>query len=284
MMDLEIVKAIQSLQNPVFDWFFYVVTMVGDRYVMIFLTAVLYWTVDRKFAFRFVVLYLISAGLNVFFKGVFTRPRPYLEEGVVVPGPDQTLTEGYSFPSGHAQASGVIGWTSMHGYRKTRRSVFKYAGISVLILVPLSRIYLGQHYLTDVLAGAILGYVIAYFGYLVLMRTDRYDHFLALAFVPFLLIGAFLTDPAVAPLLGGAMGFLIGYALDRLLLDQDRSGSLLRQVIKMIIGFTGLFMLFVLFADGTAGMTGLAVFRYFMIGLWASFGAPVVFAYAFKND
>ncbi len=284
MMDLEIVKAIQSLQNPVLDWFFYVVTMVGDRYMMIFLAAVLYWTVDRKFAFRFVVLYLVSAGLNVFFKGVFTRPRPYLEEGIVVPGPYETLTEGYAFPSGHAQAAGVIGWTGMHGYGKTGRSVFRYAAIGVLVFVPLSRIYLGQHYLTDVLAGAILGYGIACFGYRVLTRIDRNDHIMALVIVPFLLITAFLTDPKVTVALGGGIGFLIGYALDRFLLDRDTGGSLLTQVVKTIIGFTGVVVLFTLFDDLTAGHTVLAALRYFMIGLWASFGAPMVFAYAFKND
>ncbi|MFP4187335.1 MAG: phosphatase PAP2 family protein [Acholeplasmataceae bacterium] len=282
-MDLEIVRALQSLQNPALDWFFYGVTSVGDQYAMIFLTAILYWTVDRKFAFRFVVLYLVSAGLNVLLKSIFVRPRPYLEEGVIIPGPEGTLTEGYSFPSGHSQAAGVLGWTGMQGHARTGRAAFRYASIAVLILVPLSRVYLGQHYLTDVIVGAILGYGIAYFGYRVLVRIDGNEHLLALTIVPFLLIGVFLTDSEVATILSGGMGFFGGYALDRLLLDHDMGGSLLRQLAKAIIGFTGVIVLFTLFRELTAGHTVLAVIRYFLIGIWASFGAPVVFAYAFRN-
>lgn len=284
-MDLDIVKAIQLLQNPVLDWFFYLVTMVGDRYVMIVLTAVLYWTVDRKLAFRFSVLYLISAGLNVFLKGVFTRPRPYFDEGVVVTGPYETMTEGYSFPSGHAQAAGVIGWFGMHGYEKTGKSVFKYVALFILFFVPLSRIYLGQHYLTDVLAGAILGYVFACLGYRVLLRIDRFEHVFGLAVVPFLLVAAFLqSDPDLVIALGGGMGFLIGYAFERVFLDRITDGSLVQQLTKTAIGLTGIVLLYTLFQEWTAGHVFLSSVRYFMIGMWASFGAPVVFAYAFKDN
>ena len=77
------------------------------------------------------------------------RPRPYLvladSRSVVAPLPD------YSFPSGHTAASFALATV---------------VAVGAAILVGLSRTYLGHHYPSDVLAGAVIGMLFAYLSLL----------------------------------------------------------------------------------------------------------------------
>lgn len=88
-------------------------------------------------------------------KGLFARPRP---------GPDfsEITAIGMSFPSGHASMSAIVFLTTAALLSSTRqrgveRAYILAAGMSLAVLVGLSRIALGVHWLTDVLAGWAVG-------------------------------------------------------------------------------------------------------------------------------
>lgn len=94
-------------------------------------------------------------GINLALKALFHRDRPWLEPYLVV--------SGYSFPSGHAMSS--IVFYGMGAYllwqmqrRKMKGAWLIQAASALLILeIGLSRIYLGVHYASDVLAGFAAG-------------------------------------------------------------------------------------------------------------------------------
>lgn len=92
--------------------------------------------------------------VNLALKGLFQRPRPELHSMV--------YAHGYSFPSGHTVAATlVVGWLICALLRQTQslswRAAGVTAGVAVVIAVAFSRVYLGVHYPTDVLAAVLSG-------------------------------------------------------------------------------------------------------------------------------
>jgi len=112
----------------------------------------------RKCWYRLLALVLVMGGgslLNIFLKHFFHRQRPVFENPLL------TLSS-YGFPSGHTMGStllyGVIALIVAHSVRKWRwRAVITCLAILWVALVGVSRIYLGAHYLTDVLGAIAVG-------------------------------------------------------------------------------------------------------------------------------
>lgn len=103
------------------------------------------------------VLVLAAAGawaLEIWFKALFQRPRPDFDWLVDVAG--------YSFPSGHATVAvalyGTLGYLLWHASKGRAARWAWVASLSFLaIIVGASRVYLGVHYPSDVVAGFALG-------------------------------------------------------------------------------------------------------------------------------
>jgi undecaprenyl-diphosphatase len=126
-----------------------------------------------KRAAAWLVLVAVVGGvtLNTLLKLGFNRPRPDLVAPVV-----RVTTA--SFPSGHAALSAVAYLTLGALLAQTHvsrhlRIYFMSVGILLALLVGLSRVYLGVHYPTDVLAGWCLGSAWAWACWLVMTRLQQ---------------------------------------------------------------------------------------------------------------
>jgi len=93
-----------------------------------------------------------------YFKDFFHRPRPFLTIKGLVP---VITPHSFSFPSGHATLAAALTVVLAYHFPKTR-----YFVIAVALLVGISRVYLGVHYLSDVLAGYILGIIVGFLSLL----------------------------------------------------------------------------------------------------------------------
>ena len=99
---------------------------------------------------------VISTGLNIILKNIVQRPRP---EGY------RLIEEvGFSFPSGHSMVSvAFYGFIAYLIWKKVENKKLKYilCGLLVMfaVLIGFSRIYLGVHYASDVVAGGVLSIV-----------------------------------------------------------------------------------------------------------------------------
>ena len=130
------------------------VTALGNFYVVVPLLAVAVFVFYRR-GWRFTaVLLVVSTGgsivLTTVLKGLFQRTRPDLVES----GYQASF---YSFPSGHATvAVGLYGMLTVilaYRLRGAARWAVAVCGLLVVLLIGFSRLYLGVHYPTDILAG-----------------------------------------------------------------------------------------------------------------------------------
>ncbi|MBF6468364.1 phosphatase PAP2 family protein [Nocardia beijingensis] len=115
------------------------------------------WLLLRRLPRLAVYVALTGAGgliLNVVVKELVARIRPAVETPIHSPG-------GWSFPSGHAMSSlvcyGVVTLVFTPALRAGARRAWTVFAVLVVTAVGFSRIALGVHYLTDVLAGWLLG-------------------------------------------------------------------------------------------------------------------------------
>jgi undecaprenyl-diphosphatase len=130
------------------------VTALGYYYVVVPLLAVAVFVLYRRGWRLSAVLLVVSTGgsfvLTTVLKGVFQRARPELFDS----GYQASF---YSFPSGHATvAVGFYGMlTVILAYRLggAARWAVAFCGLLAVLLIGFSRLYLGVHYPTDVIAG-----------------------------------------------------------------------------------------------------------------------------------
>lgn len=137
---------------------FYYVTRCGDPLILmtVFFSVILVLVLKRQYAQVSVlaVVFMLSwVGMQLL-KSVLRRNRPIGAELLF-------QVSGFSFPSGHAMVSlsfyGIILFI-ICSYINKKYHLYIYAiGYVFIFLIGVSRIYLGVHYLSDVLAGFILG-------------------------------------------------------------------------------------------------------------------------------
>ena len=142
------------LENAVRD-----ITSLGSFSVLtiVTLSVIIYLLIDGKRAAAAFVFFAIAGGgiLSELLKQVFARPRPELVAHLVD-------VHTMSFPSGHAMSSAVtfltLGALLTRVQSRWRLKIYSFSlAIFLTILVGLSRVYLGVHWPTDVLAGWCAG-------------------------------------------------------------------------------------------------------------------------------
>ncbi|HHS96730.1 MAG TPA: phosphatase PAP2 family protein [Chloroflexi bacterium] len=262
--------------DPPFRFF----TFLGEEEFFLILLPLVYWCLDRRTGARLTVLFLFSAYLNAVAKVVAGQPRPFEYTDRVRPLAE---AEGGGFPSGHTQ-SAVVVW----GYLASqfRRTWLWVVAALLMALIPLSRIYLGVHFPTDVLGGYVIGAVLlalylwmepqveSWLG----NRQTGWQVGLALG-VPVLLVLLFPTDDGVST--GATLaGMSLGFVLERRWVGFDSGGTGWKRAIRYLLGVIVLFGLWMGLRVLFAGLEPAPLFRfvrYGLVGLWGGLGAPWTF-------
>jgi membrane-associated phospholipid phosphatase len=143
------------------DYFFIAFTYLGDGIFAVALVILLMVLRRWSQAWQLLTAFLLSALLAQILKNVFSMPRPWevFDHKEYIYFIDGITRRGYSsFPSGHSTTVFALA-TMLAIFEKNKRTNVFYALTAVA--VGYSRIYLGQHFLTDVLMGSFLGVMTA---------------------------------------------------------------------------------------------------------------------------
>lgn len=156
---MEIITLLQSVANPALDALALALTHLGSENAYIVMLLVIYLAVDPATGRLLGLAVLIGYYLNQVIKDVVDTPRPYLVDPTLLRGDAAAATApGPAFPSGHAQLAATFWW--MAAALARRRWLWAVA-VAAIVLVSLTRVYLGVHWLVDVIGGVLLGLGVA---------------------------------------------------------------------------------------------------------------------------
>lgn len=128
------------------------VTQLGSEEFFLLLMPALYWCWDARLGRRLAALLIGSNALNTWLKVLFHQPRPYWVDSRVRSLARETS---YGLPSAHAQHALAV-WGLLAPAARRRALGWTLAAV-LIALIAFSRVYLGQHFPTDVLGGIAFG-------------------------------------------------------------------------------------------------------------------------------
>lgn len=299
----DLIRAFQSLGawlTPLMLFF----TSLGTEEFFLLAMPLVFWCINRRLGIELSVLLLASAGVNEWVKGLCKLPRPFWLESQVALSTETS----FGLPSGHAQHALTI-W----GYLAAiLRSPWRWLSVALLLLIALSRLYLGMHFPWDTLTGWLLGLLVLG-GFFWLrprvtptLRSWPLRTHIAAAFIAatavlilYLLAAAIPTgEPArygvffsvalasvydaAGTVVGMILGIWIGFAAEARFVRFSPAGPLWRRGLRLVIGVIGLlalrFGLKALFpADPLAINLAFRTLRYALMMLWVAVGWPWLF-------
>ena len=150
--------ALNTYHSFLLDQFFIRFTYVGDGIFAIVLSLLyLIWFRSNKIGWMLLYAFFLSGLIAQIFKNIFPSPRPrlFFEHVNILSFIDGvTLSNNSSFPSGHTTTAFAVATVLVLVLKNTR---WQLVILFVAMCVGYSRIYLGQHFLGDVLAGMFIG-------------------------------------------------------------------------------------------------------------------------------
>jgi len=292
---------------PQLAGFFVVISTLGLEEFYLALFPLVYWSINKSVGKLFTYLFLLTNALNPLFKHGFRGPRPYWLD----PSVNMWEESSYGIPSAHVQLA-TLTYLFMAGW--IRRWWAWVLAVIMIILMALSRVYLGAHFIQDVVAGFVIsGFVLLGFLFWQQYTAKSFNRrilgfkLMTAVLVPIvyiviyviirLLIGApdlsvswaayipaaeLSGAESVATAVGTLLGVGIGFLLEGSRIRFRSDGPLIRRIGRYILGMAvalgiraGLDMIFP--ADPLWLGLPLRVLRYFLVGIWMAYYAPLVF-------
>ena len=286
---------LEGLRTPFLDSLFSLITLLGDEPVFTVMVLVLFWCVDKMKGYFLLYVGLLGTIVNQWLKMLCCVPRPWLRrQGFTIVESARAAATGYSFPSGHTQNITVTGLSIACFLRRWGGRI---ACIAVILLVGLSRMYLGVHTPADVLVSLLAGTALTLGLYPLFQKHGQNPRFFVLMFTAllgfsllFVLYAKLAPFPANAvtefseqgikqayTMLGTVAGLLAVYLFERRFVRFDERAVLWAQLLKAALGLA----LVVAIRSGlkapllalTGGHNSAHAIRYFLMffvggGLW----------------
>jgi hypothetical protein len=282
---IDLILWMQSFRSPALDRAFEISTNFGGSYYL-YMLPLLLWCVDYRTAVRLIPIFALTLFLNTTIKEWLGHPRPFQMDDRVWSDGEM----GYGLPSGHAQLV-VVFWGVIASW--VERPWFWALSVAIMFGMGVSRVYLGVHFPSDVIAGWALG---ALTLWAVLRHGNEIDEFvtkfalggpIGLALGGALFVYGFdaffvhdhghLNQGIAGFLAGGGVGAAVAYRH----LQFDGRGPLWQRALRYLLGMALMLAMLGAFQklgvpDGALGGVVIAL-DLAVLGLWLTLVAPWLF-------
>ncbi len=271
---MEIIKFLQIFSSPVVDNIFIIITLFGEKVFYTLVLCIIFWCINKKLGYKLGFALFFSMTINGAIKELLNVKRPIGLEGITSLRVE-TAT-GMSFPSGHTQSTTTF-WTSfMVNFKKRWLYIL---GTIIIILVGISRLYLGVHWPSDVIGAIIIGVICVFISNIIIEYTLEKNNYILLIIVA--LLGAlgllFFNSSDYIKIVGIMFGFILGMIVEQKWINFDVQANLKQNILKVLIGLLVVVAIKVFLKPILpAGNLG-DLIRYALIGLWVIAGAPYCF-------
>ena len=258
---MEFLKFLEGIRTSLGDAFFGALTYLGDETAFILLGLLFFWCINKKEGYYLLSIGFIGTVLNQFLKLAFRVPRPWVKDkSFTIVESAREAASGYSFPSGHTQSSvGIFGGIA----RWNKNKILRIICISLCILVPFSRMYLGVHTPLDVGASIIIALILIFLLYPITRKTteNKNGMRILISVIALLSLGLLLFvslykfpenidihnlesgEKNAYKMLGCSLGVLLSFEIDNRFLNFKTEAPLLGQFLKFTIGLLPLLLI-----------------------------------------
>lgn len=287
-MQASILRFLHRIATPFLDLLANGASFFGEETFVIAIVLLVFWNINKQKGFALYMNVLTSVLIMGILKAVVRAPRPFvvLEE---IAGKRMGTATGYSFPSGHTTTAASF-YTSLALLLKKR--ICSIIAAIMIVLVGVSRLYLGVHWPNDVFGGLLIGVSISFLLYrwslqlfedrVRLVRFSiRYGLIATLAsLILSVLLNMELVDPVafndLMKTLALAGAGLLGFGFEEQIVRYRVEASLTKKILRYLLGMGVVIAIIASKALFPPSIYAISSFiRYSLVGVWATVLFPI---------
>ena len=247
-MQASILRFLHRIATPFLDLLANGASFFGEETFVIAIVLLVFWNINKQKGFALYMNVLTSVLIMGILKAVVRAPRPFVVLDDIA-GKRMGTATGYSFPSGHTTTAASF-YTSLALLLKKR--ICSIIAAIMIVLVGVSRLYLGVHWPNDVFAGLLIGVSISFLLYrwslqlfedrMRLVRFSiRYGLIATLAsLILSVLLNMDLVDPVafndLMKTLALAGAGLLGFGFEEQIVRYRVEASLTKKILRYLLG------------------------------------------------
>ena len=287
-MQASILRFLHRIATPFLDLLANGASFFGEETFVIAIVLLVFWNINKQKGFALYMNVLTSVLVMGILKAVVRAPRPFVVLDDIA-GKRMGTATGYSFPSGHTTTAASF-YTSLALLLKKR--ICSIIAAIMIVLVGVSRLYLGVHWPNDVFAGLLIGVSISFLLYrwslqlfedrVRLVRFSiRYGLIATLAsLILSVLLNMELVDPVafndLMKTLALAGAGLLGFGFEEQIVRYRVEASLTKKILRYLLGMGVVIAIIASKALFPPSIYAISSFiRYSLVGVWATVLFPI---------